>query len=96
MLPGPATSHQRRGDDRRPQPACASRRRCSTASRGRADYVLKAQEVEPLLSKAAGASVSRALAARGVDAVLRTDRQAIARDAERHLQELCRPVRGWA
>jgi modulator of FtsH protease HflK len=52
------------------------------------DYVLKAQEVEPLLGRAAGASVSRALAARGVDAVLRTDRQAIARAAERHLQEL--------
>jgi modulator of FtsH protease HflK len=53
-----------------------------------ADYVLKVEEVEPLLSKAAGASVSRTLAARGVDAVLRTDRQAITRDAERHLQAL--------
>jgi membrane protease subunit HflK len=53
-----------------------------------ADYVLKAQQVEPLLRMAAGASVARALASRGVDAVLRTDRQAIARDAERQLQAL--------
>jgi membrane protease subunit HflK len=52
------------------------------------DYVLKVEQVEWLLSKAAGASLSRALAVRAVDAVLRTDRQAISRDAERQLQIL--------
>jgi len=51
-----------------------------------ADFLLRALEVEPLLTMAAEASVSRALAARGVDAVLRSDRQAIARAVEHDLQ----------
>jgi len=51
-----------------------------------ADFLLRALEVEPLLTMAAEASVSRALAARGVDAVLRSDRHAIARAVEHDLQ----------
>jgi membrane protease subunit HflK len=51
-----------------------------------ADFLLRALQVESLLTMAAEASVSRALAFRGVDAVLRSDRQAIARDVERDLQ----------
>jgi membrane protease subunit HflK len=50
------------------------------------DYVLRAPEVEPLLSRAAEAVVSRALARHGVDGVLRTARRQIARDAESALQ----------
>jgi membrane protease subunit HflK len=50
------------------------------------DFVLRALQVETLLADAGEASVSRALASRGVDAVLRTDRQAIAREVERELQ----------
>ena len=50
------------------------------------DYVLRVDQVEPLLATSAEASVSRALAVRGVDAVLRSDRQAIAREVERDLQ----------
>jgi modulator of FtsH protease HflK len=50
------------------------------------DYVLRIDQVEPLLARSAEASVSRALAVRGVDAVLRADRQAIAREVERDLQ----------
>jgi len=49
-------------------------------------HLLRSEQVEPLLTMAAEASVSRALAARGVDAVLRSDRQAIARDVEHDLQ----------
>jgi modulator of FtsH protease HflK len=49
------------------------------------DYVLRVDQVEPLLATSAEASVSRALAVRGVDAVLRSDRQAIAREVERDL-----------
>jgi membrane protease subunit HflK len=52
------------------------------------DYVLRLGEVEPLLATSAEASVARALAARGVDAVLRSDREAIARAVERDLQAL--------
>jgi modulator of FtsH protease HflK len=51
-------------------------------------FVISAREVEPLLADAGEASVSRALAARGVDAVLRTDRQGIARDVEHDLQNV--------
>jgi membrane protease subunit HflK len=51
-----------------------------------ADFVLRATQVEPLLATSAEASVARALAAHGVDAVLRTDRQAIAREVERDLE----------
>jgi membrane protease subunit HflK len=50
------------------------------------DYVLRSEDVEPLLSRSAEASVSRALAVRGVDGVLRSDRQAIALDIEQDLQ----------
>jgi membrane protease subunit HflK len=50
------------------------------------DWVLHCEHVEKLLVAAAEASVSRALAARGVDAVLRSDRQAIARDVQDDLQ----------
>jgi membrane protease subunit HflK len=50
------------------------------------DYVLHVSEVEPLLAISAEASIARALAVRGVDAVLRSDRQAIAHEVERDLQ----------
>jgi membrane protease subunit HflK len=50
------------------------------------DYALRVDQVEPLLATSAEASVSRALAVRGVDAVLRSDRHAIAREVERDLQ----------
>jgi modulator of FtsH protease HflK len=50
------------------------------------DYVLRVDQLEPLLATAAEASVSRALAMRGIDAVLRSDRQAIAGEVERDLQ----------
>jgi membrane protease subunit HflK len=53
-----------------------------------ADYVLHSEDVGPLLLKAAESSVSRALAIRGVDAVLRSDRQAIALNIEQNLQEV--------
>jgi membrane protease subunit HflK len=52
------------------------------------DYVLHSEDVEPLLLRSAEASVSRALAVRGVDGVLRSDRQAIALDIDRDLQEV--------
>jgi membrane protease subunit HflK len=51
-----------------------------------AQYMLSALKVEPLLSKSADSGLARALAERGVDAVLRSERQAIARDAARDLQ----------
>jgi membrane protease subunit HflK len=51
-------------------------------------FVLRATAIDTLLADAGEASVSRALASRGVDAVLRTDRQAIARDVERDLQNV--------
>jgi membrane protease subunit HflK len=50
------------------------------------DYVVRVDQIEPLLATSAEASVSRALAVRGVDAVLRSDRQAVAREVERDLQ----------
>jgi modulator of FtsH protease HflK len=52
------------------------------------DYVLHSDDAEPLLLRSAESSVSRALAVRGVDAVLRSDRQAIALDIDRDLQEI--------
>jgi membrane protease subunit HflK len=55
---------------------------------GPVEYALRAEKVEPLVARAAEASVTRALAVRGVDAVLRTDRQAIAREVERELQSI--------
>jgi membrane protease subunit HflK len=50
------------------------------------DYIVRVDQVEPLLALSAEASISRALAVRGVDAVLRFDRLAIAREVERDLQ----------
>ncbi|HZW33111.1 MAG TPA: SPFH domain-containing protein [Isosphaeraceae bacterium] len=50
------------------------------------DFVLHAEPAEHLLARSAEASLTRALARRGVDAVLRSDRQLIARDVERDLQ----------
>jgi len=52
------------------------------------DYVLHSENVEPLLLRSTEASVSRALAIRGVDGVLRSDRQAIAHDIDRDLQNV--------
>lgn len=49
------------------------------------DYVLHVEQVDALLARSASASIARSLAARGVDAVLRTERQAITRDVEDHL-----------
>jgi modulator of FtsH protease HflK len=50
------------------------------------DYVVRVDQVEPLLATSAEASVARALAVRGVDAVLRSDRRSITREVERDLQ----------
>jgi membrane protease subunit HflK len=50
------------------------------------DYVVRAQERERLLARSAEASLARALASRGVDAVLRSARQAIAREVRVDLQ----------
>ena len=50
------------------------------------DYIVRVEQVESLLATSAEASVARALAVRGVDAVLRSDRQAIAREVEHDLQ----------
>jgi modulator of FtsH protease HflK len=50
------------------------------------DFVLRAQQVEPLLTSAAEASVARALAVRGVDAALRSERQAVIMEVERDLE----------
>ncbi len=52
------------------------------------DYVLHSEDVERLLRKAAESSVSRALAVRGVDAVLRSERQSIALDIDQNLQDV--------
>jgi modulator of FtsH protease HflK len=48
-------------------------------------FVLHAEDVEPLLRRLAEASLTRALAHRGVDSALRTERLEIARDAEAEL-----------
>jgi len=56
-------------------------------------YLLHVERVESLLGKATAAAVARALSARGVDAVLRTDRQAIARAAEVDLAALASKYR---
>jgi membrane protease subunit HflK len=50
------------------------------------DFVLSAEQVDPALARFAEASLSRAVARRGVDAVLRTDRRQIGQEAERALQ----------
>jgi membrane protease subunit HflK len=48
-------------------------------------FVLQTEEVEPLLGRLAESSLARALSARGIDAALRLERAAIARDAEAEL-----------
>jgi membrane protease subunit HflK len=50
------------------------------------DYVVRALDHERLLARYAEASLTRALASRGIDAVLRSDRQTIARDVMADLQ----------
>lgn len=50
------------------------------------DYVLRAEQVEPLLSRLAEAALARAVASRTVDGVLRTQRHAISQDVERELE----------
>jgi membrane protease subunit HflK len=50
-------------------------------------FVLRAEQVEPLLSRLGEAALTRALGFRSVDGVLRSERQAIARDVERELQK---------
>jgi membrane protease subunit HflK len=50
------------------------------------DFVLRAEAVDHLLARAAEARIARALARRGVDAVLRSDRQLIAGEVARQLQ----------
>jgi membrane protease subunit HflK len=51
------------------------------------EYVLRAAGVEPILAHSAETSLTRALSVRGVDAVLRTDRQAVAREVKRALED---------
>jgi membrane protease subunit HflK len=51
------------------------------------DFALRAAEVEPLVARTAEAAIARALAVHRVDGVLRDERQAIARESERALQE---------
>jgi membrane protease subunit HflK len=50
------------------------------------DYVLRAEQREPLLYRLAEAALTRAIASRSVDGVLRCERQAVAQDAERVLR----------
>jgi modulator of FtsH protease HflK len=51
-----------------------------------ADYVLRVEQLEPLLSRLAEAAVTRGLASRKVDGVLRSERQAVAEIVKRDLQ----------
>jgi modulator of FtsH protease HflK len=57
------------------------------------DYAFRVDAVDPLLSKAATAAIARAVSTRGVDAVLRIDRQAIARQTEHDLGSLAERYR---
>jgi membrane protease subunit HflK len=50
------------------------------------DYVLQSGQIEPLLARAVEASLSRSLARRGVDAVLRSERGPIAQEVQDNLQ----------
>jgi membrane protease subunit HflK len=57
------------------------------------DYILRAEDVEPMLSRLLEAALTRALASRKVDDVLRFERQAIAHEVVREVQtsaETCR------
>ena len=72
---------RRRVPDGRPEPAP----RGGSSSTGwptRSPSSSRRAEVEPLLTRLAEASLTRALAGRGIDAALRADRAAIARDVE--------------
>jgi membrane protease subunit HflK len=51
-----------------------------------ANFVLRAERVEPILIRAAEAAIAAALSHRGVDAVLRVERQQVADLAQRDLQ----------
>ncbi len=51
-----------------------------------ADYVLRAEQLEPLLTRLAEAALTRAMASRGVDGVLRSQRQAVAQEVAHNLQ----------
>jgi membrane protease subunit HflK len=57
------------------------------------DYILRVEQVEPLLSHLAEAALTRAVASCNVDGIMRFERRAIAQDVERDLQStsaLCR------
>jgi len=58
-----------------------------------ADYVLRAEPLEPLLARLAEAALSRAMASRSIDGVLRSERQSVARDVERDLQSTSQAYR---
>jgi membrane protease subunit HflK len=51
-----------------------------------ADYLLRIEQVEPLLVRTAEASLSRSLGHRGIDAVLRSERRRIAEEAQADIQ----------
>ncbi len=51
-----------------------------------ADYVLRAEPLEPFLIRLAEAALTRAMASRSVDGVLRSERQAVAQEVARDLQ----------
>jgi modulator of FtsH protease HflK len=50
------------------------------------DYVVRAEHVEPLLVRTTEGSLSRAMARRGIDSVLRSDRRRIADEVEAEVQ----------
>ncbi len=51
-----------------------------------ADYLLRAEQLEPLLSRVAEAALSRAMASRSVDGALGSERQSVAQAVERDLR----------
>lgn len=51
------------------------------------EFVLRAADVDRVVTKIAESSLSRSVARRGIDAILRTDRQSIAREVESALQK---------
>ncbi len=57
-------------------------------SRNRFDYVVRTEQVEPLLIRTTEGSLSRALARRDIDSVLRSDRRRIADEVEVDVQTL--------
>ena len=50
------------------------------------DYLLRIDQVEPMLIRSAEASISRALARRSIDAVLRSERRRVADEAREDIQ----------